>query len=105
MRRISFRFIISLCVLYLLNCDSARLLQDKEVELIEYFLTYNIPIYFIGNKANLKDEEPNLDEEELDDSLAWACDVGSAITGGIAINNNIVYFGTANGQLYTVTSS
>ena len=44
-------------ILYLLNCDSARLLQDKEVELIENFLTYNIPIYFVGNKANLKDEK------------------------------------------------
>ncbi len=44
-------------ILYLFNCDSARVLQDTEIELIEKFLTYNIPLYFIGNKSNLKDEK------------------------------------------------
>ena len=44
-------------ILYLLNCDSARLLQETEIELITNFLSYNIPIYFIGNKSNLKDEK------------------------------------------------
>ena len=39
-------------ILYIFNCDSARLLQDSEIELIEKFLTYNIPLYFIGNKSN-----------------------------------------------------
>jgi GTP-binding protein EngB required for normal cell division len=40
-------------IFYLFNYVSARLLQDNEVELINIFLTYNIPIYFIGNKSNL----------------------------------------------------
>ena len=44
-------------ILYLFNCDSARVLQDTEIELIEKFLTYNIPLYFIGNKSNPKDEK------------------------------------------------
>ena len=44
-------------ILYIFNCDSARLLQDKEVELIENFFTYNIPIYFIGNKSNDNEEK------------------------------------------------
>ena len=44
-------------IFYLFNCDSSRLLQDTEIELIKKFLTYNIPIYFIGNKSNPKDEK------------------------------------------------
>ena len=40
-----------------MNYDSARLIQDNEVELIKNFLTCNIPIYFIGNKSNPKDEK------------------------------------------------
>lgn len=38
-------------ILYLFNSSSSRLLQDKEIELIENFNKYNIPIYFIGNKS------------------------------------------------------
>lgn len=44
-------------ILYIFNCDSSRVLQDKEIELIENFLNYHIPIYFIGNKCNSNDEK------------------------------------------------
>ena len=38
-------------ILYIFNSSSSRLLQYKEIELIENFIKYNIPIYYIGNKS------------------------------------------------------
>ena len=38
-------------ILYIFNSSSSRLLQYKEIELIENFIEYNIPIYYIGNKS------------------------------------------------------
>ena len=44
-------------IFYLFNASSSRLLQEKEIELIENFNNYNIPIYFIGNKSKEIDEK------------------------------------------------
>lgn len=37
-------------IFYLLQSDSVRVLQDKEIELIENFIKTNIPIFFITNR-------------------------------------------------------
>lgn len=52
-------------IFYMLQNDSGRVLQDKEIQLIENFLSYNIPIYFISSrvqKNNYKSFIRNVEE-------------------------------------------
>jgi len=52
-------------IFYMLQNDSGRVLQDKEIELIENFLKNNIPVFFITNrlqKNNYKSFIRNVEE-------------------------------------------